>query len=92
MVSVENTLTASMVRPSTCSQDGVPPSTNEHTQAKSHLDATFAPVVNDSVAPRKIPPSRSRSQNVEDIVKPIQSSPDPPASDLRQTVIPRRRS
>ncbi|KAM6569324.1 hypothetical protein CsatB_017309 [Cannabis sativa] len=65
-----------MARPSTRSQDGIPPSTTEHNQAESHPDATSTHIVNNSVAPQQVPTSRSRSQNADDIVEPVQSSPN----------------
>uniref|UniRef100_A0A803PV85 Uncharacterized protein n=1 Tax=Cannabis sativa TaxID=3483 RepID=A0A803PV85_CANSA len=89
MVSTENLANSSMARPSTRSQDGVPPPAIEHNPSDSNPDATSALVANNSMAPRRVPSSRSRSHNEEDNTEPVHPSPIPPPNNSSQ---PTRRS
>ncbi|XP_060974069.1 uncharacterized protein LOC133039240 [Cannabis sativa] len=79
MVSDEHLAQVSMARPSTRSQDGIPPPTAEKTTSESNPDSTSAPVVNPSMAPRRPPTSRARPSQEEDPVEPDVFSPVQPA-------------
>uniref|UniRef100_A0A803PZZ5 Uncharacterized protein n=1 Tax=Cannabis sativa TaxID=3483 RepID=A0A803PZZ5_CANSA len=91
MVSEENLAQASMARPSTHSQDGIPPPIAEQTTSKSNPDSTSAPIANPSMASRRPPPSRSRPSHEEDTIEPDLSSPVQPVPNPSQPDVSTRR-
>ncbi|XP_060968283.1 uncharacterized protein LOC133035871 [Cannabis sativa] len=82
MVSADNQDPSSMARPTTRSQDGIPPSTSENQHPESNPDTTSAPPLMDtSIATRRNNNPRSRIQHEPEPIAPANSSPAPIATD-----------
>uniref|UniRef100_A0A803Q6X1 Uncharacterized protein n=1 Tax=Cannabis sativa TaxID=3483 RepID=A0A803Q6X1_CANSA len=73
-----------MARPSTRSQDGVPPSTNDNIDSDAPLDVTSAPLAQSIPTNRQATIARSRSQLHDDIENQSpRIEPQLPAQDQR---------